>query len=233
MAQVFKLHRLQQIDTHIDKINQRIKDIVTILNDDASLRSAQSELTESQEELQSVRKKLKQAEAEVQAQRIKIEQNQASLYGGKIRNPKELQDLQNEAESLRRHLSTLEDEQLEAMFAVEEAEETQSRSTNKVESLINESNTRNATLHQELETLQKDLVRLSDERQATVSTAPEDELMLYEELRRKRNGVAVAQVVDKTCSACGSTLSSALLYSARSPNSIAFCDLCGRILYAG
>jgi uncharacterized pyridoxal phosphate-containing UPF0001 family protein len=38
---------------------------------------------------------LKQTEADVEKQRIKIEQTESSLYGGRVQNPKELQDLQN------------------------------------------------------------------------------------------------------------------------------------------
>jgi uncharacterized protein len=51
-----------------------------------------------------------------------MQTSEASLYGGKIRNPKELQDLQVEIAALKRRTATLEDEQLEAMLAVEDAE---------------------------------------------------------------------------------------------------------------
>ena len=62
---------------------------------------------------------MKQSEAEVEKQRIKIEQTEASLYGGHVHNPKELQDLQKDVASLKRHLETLEERQLEAMLVVE------------------------------------------------------------------------------------------------------------------
>lgn len=57
----------------------------------------------SQADLHNTRHDLKTAEAEAEAQKIKIEQTEASLYGGSVHNPKELQDLQREVASLKKH----------------------------------------------------------------------------------------------------------------------------------
>src|SRR5687768_18403957 len=65
---------------------------------------------------------LKLSEAEVEKQSIKIEQTESSLYGGRVHNPKELQDLQKDVASLKRHLSTLEERELEAMLVAETTE---------------------------------------------------------------------------------------------------------------
>ncbi len=113
---------MQQIDARIDKIRSRLEEIETALSDNKVVRRAEAKTARTLKALEETRKTLKHAEQEVQAQRVKIEQNQAVLYGGKVRNPKELQDLQNEAEALKRYLSVLEDRQLEAMLQVDEAE---------------------------------------------------------------------------------------------------------------
>ena len=52
----------------------------------------------------------------------RVGQAEASLYGGHVQNPKELQDLQKDVASLKRHLETLEERELEAMEAAENAE---------------------------------------------------------------------------------------------------------------
>ncbi len=123
MSQSLDLYRLQRIDSQREKAASRIRTIEQILSTDLALQQAQNDKAAREATLQSARQKLKQAEDAVQSQTIKIEQNQAALYGGKVKNPKELQDLQNESSALKRYLSVLEDQQLDAMLALENAEQ--------------------------------------------------------------------------------------------------------------
>jgi hypothetical protein len=90
-----------------------------------------------------------------------------------------------------------------------------------------------AELSQEQEKLEKDVLRLEEERKATESSIAAEDIAIYNQLRQKRRGVAVAKVVDRACAACGSTLNAMLLNAAHSPNQLNHCDNCGRILYTG
>jgi predicted nucleic acid-binding Zn-ribbon protein len=231
MSQSFKLLRVQQIDSLLDRARLRLKEIDIALHDDAALRQARTTMVDAEEEYKDASRALHHAEQDVQSQNIKIEQTEATLYGGKVRNPKELQDLQNEsaAETL---FAVLEDRQLEAMLAIEVAED-QPICKSYYEECSAESAAENARLTSEKSTLEKDIGRQELEKQAASSGIPDSDLRLYEQLRKQRNGVAVAKVIDRTCSACGSTLSAALYSAAQSPNQISRCDTCGRILYAG
>lgn len=233
MSQIFKLFRLQQIDSRIDKIQARLEEIDAALSDDESLRRTEKRAAQAQSTLEDARKSLKQAEQEVQAQRLKIEQNQAALYGGKVRNPKELQDLQNEAEALKRYLNVLEDRQLEAMLIVDDAESKHQEMVEHLQRAQKENADKNAELLVEKETLLQELNRETSEREMIAEGIDDPDLLLYKQLRKQRSGVAVAKVTDKTCAGCGSTLSASLLQAARSPSQIARCATCGRILYSG
>jgi predicted nucleic acid-binding Zn-ribbon protein len=213
MSQTFKLYRLQQIDSQLDRIRARLREIEAALQEDQAIKEAQKNLDQAAQHLEAQRKSLQQAEEQVREQRLKIEQTEATLYSGKIHNPKELQDLQNETAALKRYRSTLEDRQIEVMIAVEEAEAGQSES-------------KQASLNAELG-------HLETEREAAARSIEAADLTLYNQLRQQRRGVAVAKVSDKACSACGSTLNASLLHAARSPSQIVRCDACGRILYGG
>ena len=101
MSQSFKLYRLQQIDTNIDQSKARINKIDTILNDDKILNLAENDLVRIGNNLEQSQKELRKAENVVQDHQLKIEQTESSLYGGMVKNPKELQDLQNEVERLK------------------------------------------------------------------------------------------------------------------------------------
>lgn len=233
MSRSFQLFRLQQIDSQIDTARNRLHEIQIALNEDEALRQAKQQAQAAEDHLAAERKLLRRAEEAVQAQRVKIEQTESTLYGGKVRNPKELQDIQNEAAALKRFLSNLEDRQLEGMLRVEEAEEQQAVAEKHLEEVQLQAAQKNSSLVVEQESLVKETGRLETERSATADSIAEEDLTMYMKLRQQRRGVAVAKVSDNACSACGSTLNAALLHMARSPSQIVRCDVCGRILYGG
>jgi uncharacterized protein len=233
MSQPFKLFRLQQLDSQLDRAHARLSEIENILVQDEQLRQAQGKVDQAAADLGQARKALRQAEDNVIQQRIKIEQAEAALYGGKVRNPKELQDLQNDAAALKRYRSVLEDRQLEAMMAEEEEVANNSAAIAQLEKARSDTAERNALLLGEKSRLLQEIGHVEQERQAAAATIEEPDLALYEKLRTQRRGIAVSKITNKACSACGSTINAALLDAARSPNQISRCDVCGRILYLG
>jgi predicted nucleic acid-binding Zn-ribbon protein len=233
MSRPFKLYRLQQIDSQLDWLHARLKDVEIELGDDSELQSVQKRVADTNQELQNASKALKNAENATQQQRIKIEQTEASLYGGKIRNPKELQDLQNESASLKRYLIVLEERQFEAMLSEEDASTRFNEISTEQEQIQQKHDQAKKALLQEKEKLLKDISRFEEERNAATASVEAVDLALYSRLREKRRGIAVAKVVDRACSACGSTLNAALLSAAHSPNQLNICDTCGRVLYSG
>lgn len=233
MSQPFRLYRLQKIDTQLDRATARLEEIEIAISENKAVRRAQRQAEDAEAQLQGARKNLSRAEQDVRSQRNKIEQTEATLYGGKVRNPKELQDLQNESAALKRYLAVLEDRQLEAMLAVDEAQEDFERAHQELEKVQKEKSGQLADLSEEKASLLKEVSRLQVEREAAAMGIPPDDMQIYAKLRLQRNGVAVAKVSDNACAACGSTLSAALLQSARSQNQLSRCASCGRILYAG
>lgn len=233
MSRPFQLYRLQQLDTQLDGIHARLIELESALADGSEVRQSREKAAQVNAELQQARLNLRNAEFETQQQRVKIEQTESTLYGGKVRNPKELKDLENEAAALKRQLSVLEDRQLESMLAEEEAVKCQSKTGIELEIVLANHRRRLEVLNQEKEKLEKDLERMEEERRAAAGTIPVEDLSVYEQLRQKRRGLAVAKVMDRACAACGSTLNAMLLNAARSPNQLNMCDHCGRILYLG
>jgi len=233
MNQSSKLYRLQQIDTLIDQTVARLEELEIILNDRTALAQAEETSKNAEDILLAELKKLHQAENNVRDQRIKIEQDESALYSGKMHNPKELQDLQNEVASLKRFLTTLEDRQLEIMIAVEEVESASKAAKNALDQAQAHMIEQNAQFNAEKTSFLKDKERLEVERLAACNALTPQELDLYNQLRKTRRGIAVAKVVDRTCTACGSTLTPALVQAANSPNQIVRCSSCSRILYPG
>jgi predicted nucleic acid-binding Zn-ribbon protein len=232
MSTALGLYRLQQVDSQIDAIRTRLTAIRQTLENDLELRAASQALSAAEALHRQATSALQQSEADVQRQTLKIEQNEASLYSGSVKNPKELQDLQQEITSLKKHLSTLEERELQAMLHAEETAKNLQLAQTRLADLEASLLAQHRDLASESETLQNTLEHLEAERKAVVATLPEQALKTYEGLRQHKRGIAVALISDDACSACGTPLTASQQQYARSPN-LFYCPTCGRVLYAG
>lgn len=232
MSAALGLYRLQQVDSQIDQIQARLKTIQQTLENDITLRTANERFSDMESEHKAAERALKSSEAEVEKQQIKIQQTEASLYGGKVHNPKELQDLQKDIVSLKRHLETLEERQLEAMLAAEDTEKSLQTAKNDLERVQANLTEQNKDLTQESEILRKDLERLNSERQAVVTDIASQALNVYDQLRKQKRGLAITTIADSSCQACGTTLTASQQQTARSTSQLFHCPTCGRILFA-
>jgi uncharacterized protein len=233
MNQAFHLVRLQKIDLQIDQINNRIREIERLLKENSSVQIAEKTVSEAQAAVKKADANLKKCEDEVEGQRIKIEMKQASLYSGKIHNPKELQDLQNDIASLKRRLVTLEDEQLNAMQVGEDLEEQVKKVSTALLQTQAQFIAQTSDLAGEKTRLTDNLQRLTGERDAALLPLVAESISIYQRLRTQKRGLAVAVMEDGACTACGSELRPEEAQAARSPNNIVYCSSCGRILYSG
>lgn len=233
MSLPFILYRVQQIDSQIDQHHLRIQEIDVALNQDEALAQAALLEKQVQQALTEARRNLHRAEEEVASQRIKIEQTESALYGGRVRNPKELQDLQKEAAALKRYMAILEDRQLEAMIIFEETESTYHQAADNLREASERNQSKNQSLISERHDLNLEIQRLKQERDAASQGLAAEQLAIYENLRQSRRGVAVSRVSNGNCSACGTQLSAALLHASRSQVQLTRCSTCGRILFIG
>lgn len=233
MSQISILYRLQQIDKQLDDALLSLQNIEKELIDDSIIQAAERKISNAELKYQNELKKLHEAQNKSTNVRLKIEQSEASLYGGKIQNPKELQDLQNEIAALKRLITILEDHELEEMMAVEEAETQYKKEKEAITSVQGAQIEKHAILKGEKTKLTEKINRLEAERNVTLPAIPADDLSLYEQLRKTRNGVAVAKITSRACGACGTTLTAALVQSTQLTGQLVRCPTCGRILYHG
>ena len=233
MSQISILYRLQQIDSQLYNARSTLESVESKLADNSLIQAAQQTVTLTEQKYQSELKVLHDAENKSYDIRVKIELSESSLYGGKIQNPKELQDLQNEIASLKRLIITREDHELEAMMAVEEAEANLTHFIEEMKAIQGKLIENNSVLNGEKTKLLEQIERLESERKATLPPITANDLTLYEQLRKVRKGVAVVKISSRACGACGATLTAALIQSSQSLGQLVRCPSCGRILYPG
>lgn len=232
MSASLGLFRLQQVDRQIDRARTRLEVIQKTIENDSEMRSARSQYDGTNSENQSALHSAKNAEAEVDGLKIKIEQTESSLYSGAVKNPKELQDLQRDVASLKKHLTVLEERQLEAMLLAE----TKGAEFDKAQANLVLVQSRLGVEHKKLveeqAELKKQMESLVHEREAALAPIEANLLASYEDLRKQKRGVAVTEVDDGACASCGTTINAALQQNARSQKQLAYCPSCGRILFA-
>lgn len=232
MSAALGVYRLQQVDSQLDQIRARLKAIQEAIQNDLELRTGTELLAAAESKSKDAARALKQSEDEFEKQRVKIEQTEASLYGGTVHNPKELQDLQKDIVSLKKHLETLEGRELEAMLVAETVEIELQTAKTSLENVKSSKSSETDELAKEGEALQKDIERLDSERNAVMSNLAGQSVTLYNQLRKQKRGLAVTTINDGSCTACGATLNPMQQQSARSTTQFFNCPTCGRILYA-
>lgn len=231
MSAALGLYRLQQVDSQIDHARTRLGEILKTLENDSEMKAALNRVEKSSADHQRFLHELHNAEADVQAQKIKIEQNESSLYSGNVKNPKELQDLQQEVASLKKYLVTLEERQLEAMINAEAGDSELESARAALEVVQARLKNEHSKLIDEQSELSNQLESLVDEREAALAPIDNSMLQTYEALRKQKKGVAVSAINDGICSTCGTTVTAASQQAARS-NKLVNCSTCGRILFA-
>ncbi len=151
---------------------------------------------------------------------------------GLITNPKDLERMQHELESLERRITSLEDDELEVMARVEDAERTLTELTGQVEEIERTTTDLEATRDEKLSGIDRELGTLDDERGSALEGLPADLLALYEKLRAAKGGVGAAELRARECGGCRLAIDAAELASIRAaaPELVIRCEECQRIL---
>lgn len=229
----FHLFQLQKIDLKIDALSRRLMEITRIRNDHSARISIEQVLSKNNDHHAKQKETYSEIEEKIHNKKMKIEQSESSLYGGSIKNPKELQDLQSEIKSLKQIVATLEDIQLQQFMDLESSEQEIKLITNSLENFDEQlKNQLSALLSEELEK-KTETDRLMQERKAVVDQVSSENIEIYNSLRKNKNGIALSTIEDGCCTVCGSTLTPSDCQTAKSPTRMATCSSCGRILYAG
>ncbi len=226
-----QLYHLQCTDSEFDRLTRRLREVEASLGETDELRQARADLQAVEKALSRRRAKLRDLELKNASLADKLRANEQRLYGGTVRNPKELSSLQEENEYLKRRKSKLEDVILEVMIEVEENQE-QAHSTREHLTQIEERwRAEQEQLTTERAELQTSLHALSKKREDLRAAIPADDLEVYDNLRRRKGGKAVALLKEGTCQGCQVSLPSSKAQQVRQGNVLVFCGSCGRILY--
>ncbi|MCB9451324.1 MAG: hypothetical protein H6672_07780 [Anaerolineaceae bacterium] len=232
MIELETLYRVQEIELEILAGHKRLKEITAALEENEVVVAAQSALDTAQGALAPLQKQSRSLELEIKTNREKAKSAETRLYSGNVKNPKELQDIQQEIESLKKRHSELEDHLLETMLEAEEAEAAVNEAQSHLDSVTAAFTAEHGQLLDEQTTLKARDTALRQNREKRLAGVEPDLLKLYNTLRPRKGNQPIALLVGSSCSVCGVEQNRMTADAARRRQEIVYCNSCERILYA-
>ncbi|MCS6836051.1 MAG: hypothetical protein NZ750_08545 [Anaerolineae bacterium] len=214
----------------IARKRKRLEEIAQLLSDSQAVQAAQAALQAAEARLKPLKTRQRDLELQLQSARQKHKATEERLYSGAVRNPKELQDMQQEIATLRRRDAELQDQELEVMVAIDEAQAEVSAAQAHLEQAQAQLAERHGELFAEKLALERDLGQLEGQRQQISSTIQPEHLKLYASLKPGKGGHPVASLKGTHCSACGIEQTSVVVKAVKSGEPFTYCTNCRRIL---
>ncbi|HVP05773.1 MAG TPA: hypothetical protein VMT90_08870 [Dehalococcoidia bacterium] len=230
MAAVADLLSLQDTDLQLDKALARIAEIDEALGESEELIQARATVEEKSAAARALRSEQKDIELTVDEVRNKAAEIEKKLYSGSVKNPKELQDLDADLKSLREETKRREEKLLGMLVQVDEAEGELATVTEALNAIETEWLSGQDNLRREKAEIEPEVARLQAIRNEEAAGVERNVLSLYNLLRERRGGIAVAKVERGMCQGCRISLPMSVIQRARTGNGIIQCVSCERIL---
>jgi predicted nucleic acid-binding Zn-ribbon protein len=224
------LYEIQKVDTRIHELERERDGLDSGAQLRAQVEAMRVQVQAAREELRRREGELRDAELQMKTREAKKKDFEDKMYSGRVRNPKEIDDMQREVQMLSGQIDKLEDKALGLMEEVEQRRValTESESGLKQqEAVLAEIEARYSS---ECGRIAGEISGLESQRTALTSGIAPDLLRRYDDLRAKRGNVAIVKVTSEVCPGCRIALSVDTLRQLKRGARV-FCDSCGRMLY--
>jgi predicted nucleic acid-binding Zn-ribbon protein len=231
IAELDKLIELQKTDTNLRRLKRSIE---TAVEGRAAIEQEFEQHAFSIREIQGKRDDLhaKRAELEKQIAESKTYLERADRNLKHAQNQKEYETAMRETDALQKAIGGFETQIVEIMEEIEGVEKVLEERAEEIATLDGK---RDAALSQFDAALKKDKKEFEAEakhRQEAFATLPARLASVYDRLsQRSRDGIAVAEVVNGSCSACYMQLRPQVQLNVKKGDEIITCESCTRIMY--
>jgi uncharacterized protein len=233
MDMVHALLELQEHDLALQRFDKELDEMPekrSILTARAKLAEVEKLRTRSAAALHAIDQASRAIEDQIAALTAKMEAEQEKLVSGAIANPKELQAVSRELDSLRRRVDGLESDLLAQMQKSETAE----AQVAKIDAALTEGRRREAQLTARFKERGAEILGHieAEKRGRTVAASSIGPALLerYETSRARPHGIAVGVLHENMCSACRVGLPAGKVAALNAGPDIGACPSCGRML---
>ena len=230
-AELEKLVDLQRTDTNIRRLK---KSIETAEQRRASIEQEFEQHAFSIREIQATRERLHAERAEldklIAENKTYLERADRNLKHAQ--NQKEYETAMRETDALQKQIAAFETQVIEKMTAVEEVEKELDGRADEISSLDAKRDEALAAFDADVSAERAELDEELKRRNDVFVTLPTQLAAVYNRLaQRSRDGIAVAEVVNGSCSACFMSLRPQMQVEVRRGDQIITCESCTRILF--
>ncbi|GAA1166768.1 zinc ribbon domain-containing protein [Nocardioides aquiterrae] len=226
---------MQELDSRADQLRHQrahlpeIAEIATLQGKRTDVENMARDVRIVVDDLTTEQQKV---DADVEAVRARRVRDRDRMDQGLITNPKDLERMQHELESLERRIASLEDDELEVMEKLEEAQAELAKLEAMVAEVDEQTAALAATRDEKLAGIEERLAQVAADRGPAVEGLPADLLALYERLREQKGGVGAAELRARQCGGCRLGLDASEIGRIRGlpEDEVVRCEECQRIL---
>jgi len=230
-AELQQLVALQKLDTTIRTLEKELQAIPQRRAEiEAEFDQRAFEIRALENRLDEAKHSRARLENEVVEQRGRAERAERNLMSSKKQD--EYTAAIREADAARKQISTLETQILETMEILEQTEAALKERADEIASLNSDREARLNLFDNETRAQSEELNASRRERDEVFAALPKALSSLYSRISaRIRDGVAVAEARNRSCTACFMSLRPQVMAEIRRGEEVITCDNCGRILY--
>ena len=209
------------------ELRDEIEQVEAVLTSDPNVVHAEETLANTKTARDAIQLKLRESDRERETHRTRLRTRERELMSGRIRNPTELMQLNQEVEHMKARFVEEEEAELRLMEEGELAEQALLEASERLQEARTRSASDEPALRRDLESWQAELAAVkadSDSAWAQVPPAMQNAYL------RLRVHPAVAEVDHNQCLACHVTVTSSGMQALRKGEEVVYCDNCGRIL---
>lgn len=228
---LFALWKLHQIDEALAQVRARVAALDSGRKLAAELEALERKLEDASRAEHALGGELTDLELKQKGLDEKIKKLDKALYGGSVVNPREVENMQREIESLKKQRGDLDLRILELWELIPPAKEAAHAARRQVEEAKHDLEKHMQRVREAQAKLEAAFKDLGEKRRAAAAAVEASLLARYEAIRSKHNGVGMSRVQkDGTCEQCGTFLPRKTVELAKEHKWVT-CESCHRILY--
>lgn len=227
-----KLWKVHLVDQAILEIRKRAASIDPGRRIQAQIEILNKELAERDGLAKTLSGELTDLELKQRQIDEKIKKFDKDLYGGKVVNPREVENIQREIEALKRQRGEMDVRLLELWDLVPPAKQESAGTQKAIDERRAELSVHQHKAVQEKQKLEAEFKKNMAERPSAIEEVPRAMLDRYESIRQKNGGIGMARIIAKTgtCEMCGLKLPTKTVEAAKEERLVT-CEGCHRLLY--
>jgi predicted nucleic acid-binding Zn-ribbon protein len=224
------LIKLQQLDIDIRNTSVFLDDIPHQINEiDKKSEETLQIVHVAKDNFSQNQKRRRDLESELQDMKERIEKYKRQL--NEVKTNKEYSSLLKEIEETNAKIDSLEEGIIGEMLSADDIEKEIKAASKKAEEVQAELSKKKELIYQEKNKAEEKLNDLEVEKEELIPKIPSDQMKLYKQISRIKNGIVLSPVTEEFCTMCHMRVRPQMVNELIAGTQIITCENCGRILY--